>query len=113
MRARESWAGSRSETTIRKAEFERVRRLRKAGTPDDRDARAQPHVVPFRPNEARGATDRLTTAPSRGREITGALAGIVVLGQNDKQPARVSGGLQVSVVAGTRSQRCLHLLQAR
>ena len=64
----------------------------------------------------RSLIDEVRLVPENGRleiEIGGALAGLLALGSNDKRPAVGNGGARVSLVAGTRNQRCLHLLRAR
>ncbi|MFO1147568.1 MAG: recombinase family protein [Alsobacter sp.] len=60
----------------------------------------------------RGLIEEIRLVPENGRleiELTGALAGILALGSNAKHPAMVNGGVQITLVAGTRN----HLYRTR
>ena len=64
----------------------------------------------------RSLIEEIRLVPENGRleiEVVGDLAGILALGGEREQPAVGDGGLQVTLVAGTRNQRCLHLLRCR
>ncbi len=60
----------------------------------------------------RSLIEEIRLVPENGRleiEVVGDLAGILTLGGERKQPAVGDGGLQVTLVAGTRNHRELTL----
>jgi site-specific DNA recombinase len=65
----------------------------------------------------RGLIDEVRLIPENGRleiELLGDLAGILALSASNKKPVTENrDGLQVTLVAGARNQRCLHALRAR
>jgi hypothetical protein len=67
--------------------------------------------------EVRSLIDEIRVVPENSEpkiEPLGDLAGILALGADGKKSTpKNRGGLQVSVVAGARNQRCLQAIRAR